>query len=190
MEFSRQEYWNGLPFPPSGNLPDPGIQLVSLGSPALAGGSLTTVPPQKPLLSRQLWANHLTSGDHTPVLWETGIMMFSLLQKVVGRISLSLDIDRWKGVVAVIFVISVFSSLSILCPEKGSAVHEPACLEVLSEHHFELLEERKQLPPTRSVFSVLYGLSWACSRPNRWTGCCSSLALQQSLSPWVAQRRH
>ena len=60
----------------------------------------------------------------------------------------------------------------------------------LSSFYFELLEERKQLPPTRSVFSVLYGLSWACSRPNRWTGCCSSLALQQSLSPWVAQRRH
>ena len=26
MGFSRQEYWNGLPFPPSGNLPDPGIE--------------------------------------------------------------------------------------------------------------------------------------------------------------------
>ena len=26
MEFSRQEYWNGLPFPPPGDLPDPGIK--------------------------------------------------------------------------------------------------------------------------------------------------------------------
>jgi len=32
MEFSRQEYWNGLPFPSPGDLPDPGIKL---GSPAL-----------------------------------------------------------------------------------------------------------------------------------------------------------
>ena len=38
MGFSRQEYWSGLPCPPSGNLPDPGIKLMSLMSAALAGG--------------------------------------------------------------------------------------------------------------------------------------------------------
>ena len=37
MEFSRQEYWSGLPFPPPGDLPDPGIET---GSPALQAGSL------------------------------------------------------------------------------------------------------------------------------------------------------
>ena len=41
MEFSRQEYWSGLPFPPPWNLPDPGIKLAS---PALAGGFFTTEP--------------------------------------------------------------------------------------------------------------------------------------------------
>ena len=30
MEFSRQEYWSGLPFPPPGDLPNPGIKLRSL----------------------------------------------------------------------------------------------------------------------------------------------------------------
>ena len=30
MEFSRQEYWSGLPFPSPGDLPDPGIELMSL----------------------------------------------------------------------------------------------------------------------------------------------------------------
>ena len=45
MGFSRQEYWSGLPFPPPGDLPDPGIEPVSLGSPALAGGFLTTSAP-------------------------------------------------------------------------------------------------------------------------------------------------
>ena len=39
--FSRQEYWSGLPYPPSGNLPDPGIRLVSHMSPALAGRFFT-----------------------------------------------------------------------------------------------------------------------------------------------------
>ena len=37
MGFSRQEYWSGLPFPPPGNLPNPGIEPVSLMSPALVG---------------------------------------------------------------------------------------------------------------------------------------------------------
>ena len=35
MEFSRQEYWSGLPFPPPGDLPDPGIELTSPEAPAL-----------------------------------------------------------------------------------------------------------------------------------------------------------
>ena len=38
MRFSRQEYWNGLPFPPPGDLPDSGIEMVSPASPILAGG--------------------------------------------------------------------------------------------------------------------------------------------------------
>ncbi|CAI9158760.1 unnamed protein product [Rangifer tarandus platyrhynchus] len=42
MGFSRQEYWSGLPCPPPGDLPDPGIEPTSLMSPALAGGFFTT----------------------------------------------------------------------------------------------------------------------------------------------------
>ena len=42
MGFSRQEYWSGLPFPPPGNLSDPGIEPVPLTSPALAGRFFTT----------------------------------------------------------------------------------------------------------------------------------------------------
>ena len=42
MGFSRQEHWSGLPFPPPRDLPDPGIEPVSLGCPALAGGFFTT----------------------------------------------------------------------------------------------------------------------------------------------------
>ena len=37
MGLSRQEYWNGLPFPSPGDLPNPGIKPKSLKSPALAG---------------------------------------------------------------------------------------------------------------------------------------------------------
>ena len=42
VEFSRQEYWRGLPFPAPGDLPDPGIEPTSFASPALAGGFFTT----------------------------------------------------------------------------------------------------------------------------------------------------
>ena len=45
--FSRQEYWSGLPFPSPGGLPDPGIEPVSLASPALASGLFTTEPSGK-----------------------------------------------------------------------------------------------------------------------------------------------
>ena len=43
MEFPKQEYWNGLPFPSPGGLPNPGI-----GS-SLAGGFFAPEPPGKPL---------------------------------------------------------------------------------------------------------------------------------------------
>ena len=42
MGFSWQEYWSGLPCPPPGDLPDPGIKPVSVMSPAFAGGFFTT----------------------------------------------------------------------------------------------------------------------------------------------------
>ena len=45
MGFSRQEYWSGLPFPPLGDLPNPGIKLnIS----CIAGGFFTAEPPKKP----------------------------------------------------------------------------------------------------------------------------------------------
>ena len=48
MGFSRQEYWSGLPSPPPGDLPDPGIKPRSPASPALQD-SLPTETSGKPL---------------------------------------------------------------------------------------------------------------------------------------------
>ena len=45
MGFSRQEYWNGLPFPSPGDLPNPGIEPRS---PAFQADTLTSEPPGKP----------------------------------------------------------------------------------------------------------------------------------------------
>ena len=59
MEFSRQEYWNGLPFPSPGDLPD---SRTEPGSPALQAGSLLSELPGKPQNSIQnLKPNHVVN---------------------------------------------------------------------------------------------------------------------------------
>ena len=45
MEFSRKEYWSGLPCPPPGDVPNPGIEP---GPPAFQADSLSSEPPGKP----------------------------------------------------------------------------------------------------------------------------------------------
>ena len=56
MEFFKQGHWSGLPFPPLGDLPQPGVKLMSLESPALQADSLPApldydhVNQSKPLL--------------------------------------------------------------------------------------------------------------------------------------------
>ena len=42
MGFYKSEYWSGLPWPPPGDLPNPGIELVSLMSPAMSDEPFTT----------------------------------------------------------------------------------------------------------------------------------------------------
>ena len=67
--FSKQEYWNGLPFLPPRNLPDPGIKPTSPGSPALAGRFFTTESPRKPI------SNHLVS--HYEPCWKLSLRMIT-----------------------------------------------------------------------------------------------------------------
>ena len=50
MEFSRQGHYSGLSFPTTGDLPDPGMEPLSLGSPALARRFFITAPPGKPFI--------------------------------------------------------------------------------------------------------------------------------------------
>ena len=53
-QFSRQEYWSGLPCPPPGNLPNPGIEPRS---PTLQTDSLPSEPPGKPSKHQTQWTN-------------------------------------------------------------------------------------------------------------------------------------
>ena len=59
LGFSRQEYWSGLPYPPPGDLPHPGIEPMSPASPTMQGDSLPTEPLEKPpasLIPNPNWA--------------------------------------------------------------------------------------------------------------------------------------
>ena len=58
MEFSSQEYWSELPFPPLGDLPNPGIKPTSPVSPVLAGGFFTPEPPGK--LKKHIDIKHMS----------------------------------------------------------------------------------------------------------------------------------
>ena len=62
MEFSRQEYWSGLPFPSPGDLPNPGIEPES---PALQADALPSEPPGKPLEEKEDSHKERDVGQHT-----------------------------------------------------------------------------------------------------------------------------
>ena len=63
LGFSRQEYWSGLPYPPPGNLPHPGIELVSLILQYWQVGSLPLAPPGKPSYDWMFGKESANAGD-------------------------------------------------------------------------------------------------------------------------------
>ena len=65
MEFSKQEYWSGVPFATPEDLPHPGIEPVHLTSPALAGGFFTDCTPGKPCLSSPVYSVLLQPPERT-----------------------------------------------------------------------------------------------------------------------------
>ena len=60
MGFSRQEYWSGLPCPPAGHLPDPGVEHMS---PALQVDSLPSEPAGEPICKIGLLIDPLQGGE-------------------------------------------------------------------------------------------------------------------------------
>ena len=68
MEFSRQKYWSGLPFPSLRDLPNPGIKPVSPASPALAGRYFTTAPRGKPGVIWYLEGDRLRDSNPQDIL--------------------------------------------------------------------------------------------------------------------------
>ena len=79
MEFSRQEYWNRLPFPSPGDLPSPEIEPTSLASPALQVDSLPLVPPGKPFLYSGVENTNKQGHRKNPIMLERAQHVVSLV---------------------------------------------------------------------------------------------------------------
>ena len=73
MEFSRQEYWNGLSFPSLGDLPNTGIKPTS---PALAGRFFTTESPGKPNCSLVLRKDSFQNVNVTSFIFSPQSKLF------------------------------------------------------------------------------------------------------------------
>ena len=87
MEFSRQEYWSGLPFPSPGSLPDPGIEP---GSPALQADALLSEPPGKRML------NDTPMGAMT-------VLRLSIYSQKVGSDPVPGTLSPFSKIVGIIF---------------------------------------------------------------------------------------
>ena len=90
MGFSRQENWSGLPCPPPGDFPDPGIEPVTLSSPALAGG-FSSATWGKPWLS-QIYSNRCNAVSEMfsqyTCLWEG--LTWSRKQTIIKNLIITL----------------------------------------------------------------------------------------------------
>ena len=91
MGFSRQEYWSGLPYPPPGDLPNPGIKPRS---PELQADSLPSEPPGETLTNTgfikmfiQVFSNHLLTTILTA--WKTSYKLFG--QPIINTVVLNTD---------------------------------------------------------------------------------------------------
>ena len=102
MEFSRQEYWRGLPFPSPGHLPNPGTEP---GFPAFQADSLLSEPPGKPNS-----VTHTHTHTHTHILFHIHFH-YDLVQDIEYSF-----LCYTAGHFLSILCISQFSSVSQPCP--------------------------------------------------------------------------
>ena len=109
MGFSRQEYWSGLPCPPPGDLPNPGIKPRS---PSLQADSLPSEPPGKPM--------------------STGVGSLSLLQVIFPTQESSWDLLHCRSLCQLSYhlvAVHYATSKALLPVSTHSALHIPtACL--------------------------------------------------------------
>ena len=118
MEFSRQEYWSGLPFPFSGHLPSPEIEPRS---PALQADSLLSEPPEESMRqeekTRDLFCTHEVPSSQSRI-WEATERDISALRTPRSKCpsaECALEASNWDlGPVAVLVTDLLFARRSAL----------------------------------------------------------------------------
>ena len=100
MEFSRQEYQSGLLFHPLGHLPDLGIKLRSLASPALALRFFTTAPPEMEYYSAKKKRN-LATCDNMEGITQSEIRERQVKKKKTSTVCLN---SRYTNNVCYLYV--------------------------------------------------------------------------------------
>ena len=105
FEFSRQKYQSGLPCPPSGYLPNPGIKPASLETSSLAGGFFTTVPPGKsPFLHEYLFfkmmlvLNHLSFFLFIPATGPALIYPLRIFDSLLCRLTDNFEFSQTQSI--------------------------------------------------------------------------------------------
>ena len=81
MEFSKQEYWRGLPFPSPGDLPNPGIKPRS---PALQADSLPAELPEKPCISHRCCLPHMCACQ-VPSVRSDSVTLWTVAHTMVQK---------------------------------------------------------------------------------------------------------
>ena len=133
MAFSRQEYWSRLPFPPPGDLLDPGIEPASLASPTLAGGFLTTEPPGKPVLPGRWFFPmslsallYVLAGSLVRTWWHCWAFLYKReVSMVYFKRIMKNDERKWRpmGSQYLLSWVLGFCRLLAVCVEKAMAPH-------------------------------------------------------------------
>ena len=122
MGFSRQEYWSGLPFPPSGDLPDPGIKP---GYPALAGRLFTTGPPGKPPNSVQFSCSVMYDSWRSPGLQHARPPCPSLRELKLMSIESVMPSNHLILCSTLLFPPSIFPSIRVFSNESALCIRWP-----------------------------------------------------------------
>ena len=106
MGFSRQEYWSGLPFPPPGDLPNPGIKPISLMSPALAVRFFTTSAIWEAQPGDYAWEKRHHLKDSLQTRWKGSYPVLLTSSCAV----------KWKGIDS---WIRIFHLKRVLAPDSS-----------------------------------------------------------------------
>ena len=161
--FSRQEYWGGLPRPPPGDLPHPGIKPVSLMSPELAGVFFTTRATWEAPLNWDLWKKELTQ--------QAGVSYTSYITMK--------DFLLWLGT----YLLEYFwNDLIMFCMLDASSVQSLSCVQLFVTPWPAVRQASLSITNSWSIFKLM---AIESVMPSKHLILCRPLLLPRSIIPSI-----